>query len=196
MSIRLRILGRPLKRWVKSVPDRKMMRREEEEEIKMGVLYYYSNRHRHLLMEAIFTIPFQLILDRISKGIHDKVSKGSDLTQALFNFAYKYKCGWMKRGFDTPLMNRYIFFLSPVWDFFSSLKCVNYQNIKCKYKIQEKSMSVFFLYQHNYKCGVIGYEARWRFNMTADFRKIFESWITCCCMKARFIISLDYVEVA
>ncbi|KAJ9575377.1 hypothetical protein L9F63_025673 [Diploptera punctata] len=50
-----------------------------------------------------------LILDRISKGIHDKVSKGSDFTQALFNFAYRYKKTWMKRGFDTPLMNRLIF---------------------------------------------------------------------------------------
>ncbi|PSN39553.1 Long-chain-fatty-acid--CoA ligase 3 [Blattella germanica] len=50
-----------------------------------------------------------LILDRISKGIHDKVSKGSEFTQALFNFAYGYKKTWSKRGFDTPLMNRLIF---------------------------------------------------------------------------------------
>ncbi|XP_069684265.1 fatty acid CoA ligase Acsl3-like isoform X1 [Periplaneta americana] len=50
-----------------------------------------------------------LILDRISKGVHDKVSKGSDFTQALFYFAYKYKKVWMKRGFDTPLMNKLIF---------------------------------------------------------------------------------------
>jgi hypothetical protein len=28
MSTRLRILGRPLKRWHKNVPDRKMMRRK------------------------------------------------------------------------------------------------------------------------------------------------------------------------
>jgi hypothetical protein len=69
-------------------------------------------------MEAVFTIPFQLILDRISKGVNDKVSKGSALTQALFNFAYKYKCGWTKRGFDTPLMNRYIFFFSNMGNFF------------------------------------------------------------------------------
>lgn len=70
----------------------------------------------YLLMEAILTIPFQLILDRISKGVHDKVSRGSDLTQALFNFAYKYKCAWTKRGFDTPLMNRYI--LYPILEIF------------------------------------------------------------------------------
>jgi len=54
---------------------------------------------------------FQLILDRISKGIHDKVSRGSDLKQALFNFAYKYKRVWTKRGFDTPLMNRCVYIL-------------------------------------------------------------------------------------
>ncbi|XP_069684271.1 fatty acid CoA ligase Acsl3-like isoform X3 [Periplaneta americana] len=50
-----------------------------------------------------------LILDRIYKGVYDKVSKGSDFTQALFYFAYKYKKVWMKRGFDTPLMNKLIF---------------------------------------------------------------------------------------
>jgi hypothetical protein len=63
------------------------------------------------LIEVIVNVLFQLILDRISKGVHDKVSRGSDLTQALFNFAYKYKCIWTKRGFDTPLMNRYVFVL-------------------------------------------------------------------------------------
>jgi long-subunit acyl-CoA synthetase (AMP-forming) len=72
----------------------------------------------YLLIEAILTIPFQLILDRIAKGVHDKVSKGSELTRALFNFAYKYKCAWTKKGFDTPLMNRYILLLSPVLESF------------------------------------------------------------------------------
>jgi hypothetical protein len=62
------------------------------------------------LVEFIVNILFQLILDRISKGVHDKVSRGSDFTQALFNFAYKYKCVWTKIGFDTPLMNRYVLF--------------------------------------------------------------------------------------
>ncbi|GLH15305.1 Long-chain-fatty-acid--CoA ligase 3 [Gryllus bimaculatus] len=50
-----------------------------------------------------------LILDRISKGISDKVSKGSPFQRALFNFAYEYRRKWMKRGFDTPLINRVVF---------------------------------------------------------------------------------------
>jgi hypothetical protein len=112
-------------------------------------------------MEAIFTIPFQLILDRISKGVHDKVSKGSDLTQALFSFAYKYKCGWMKRGFDTPLMNRYIFFLCPVWEifFFPGMYKLSTHQMKVQNSGKEY-VCFFFPYQHNYKCGVIGYEVR------------------------------------
>lgn len=50
-----------------------------------------------------------LILDRISKGINDKVSKGSPFKKALFTFAYEYRRTWMKRGFDTPLINKLIF---------------------------------------------------------------------------------------
>ena len=51
----------------------------------------------------------QLILDRISKGINEKVKKSGPLRQAIFNFAYQYKLKWMKRGYDTPLFNKYIF---------------------------------------------------------------------------------------
>nr|CAD7396033.1 unnamed protein product [Timema poppensis] len=47
-----------------------------------------------------------LILDRISKGIADKVSKSSDFQKAVFRFAYDYRKMWMRRGFDTPLLNR------------------------------------------------------------------------------------------
>ncbi|XP_065349419.1 fatty acid CoA ligase Acsl3 [Cloeon dipterum] len=50
-----------------------------------------------------------LILDRIFKGINEKVSKGSWLKRALFDFAYQYKLKWNKRGFSTPLLNRVVF---------------------------------------------------------------------------------------
>lgn len=54
-----------------------------------------------------FTILFflQLILDRISKGIQEKVSKGSIIAKVLFKFAYDYKITWTKRGYETPLLN-------------------------------------------------------------------------------------------
>lgn len=50
-----------------------------------------------------------LILDRISKGIGDKVAKSGAFQRALFTFAYNYRKTWMRRGFDTPLINRLIF---------------------------------------------------------------------------------------
>ncbi|XP_015123836.1 long-chain-fatty-acid--CoA ligase 4 isoform X1 [Diachasma alloeum] len=50
-----------------------------------------------------------LILDRISKGINEKVKKSGALSQAIFNFAYQYKLKWTKRGYSTPLFDRFIF---------------------------------------------------------------------------------------
>lgn len=50
-----------------------------------------------------------LILDRISKGINEKVKKSGPFRQAIFNFAYQYKLKWSKRGYDTPLFNKLIF---------------------------------------------------------------------------------------
>lgn len=47
-----------------------------------------------------------LILDRIYKGINDKVSKKGGFSKALFEFACQYKNKWTRRGFDTPLINR------------------------------------------------------------------------------------------
>ena len=88
----------------------------------------------------------------------------------------------------TPLLWTGIYCIQ-YWKFFSFLECVIYQNIKCKYKILFCCLS-----QHNNKCGVTGYEVRWRFDMTADFRKRFEYWITYC-MDDSFKIPLKYVEV-
>uniref|UniRef100_A0A0K8TNA5 long-chain-fatty-acid--CoA ligase n=1 Tax=Tabanus bromius TaxID=304241 RepID=A0A0K8TNA5_TABBR len=53
------------------------------------------------------TVP--LILDRISKGINDKVNSGSALKKALFKFAYGYKTKWTARGYQTPLLDMIIF---------------------------------------------------------------------------------------
>ncbi|KRT78590.1 AMP-binding protein [Oryctes borbonicus] len=50
-----------------------------------------------------------LILDRISKGIQEKVSKGTMLQKILFNFAYEYKVNWVRRGYSTPLIDKVIF---------------------------------------------------------------------------------------
>lgn len=48
-------------------------------------------------------------MDRISKGINEKVKKSGPLREAIFKFAYNYKLKWYKRGYDTPIFNKYIF---------------------------------------------------------------------------------------
>ncbi|XP_044742056.1 long-chain-fatty-acid--CoA ligase 4 isoform X2 [Chrysoperla carnea] len=50
-----------------------------------------------------------LILDRVSKGIQDKVNKGSMLTKILFKFAYDYKLYWLDHGMTTPFLDQIIF---------------------------------------------------------------------------------------
>ncbi|KAI8428370.1 hypothetical protein MSG28_002555 [Choristoneura fumiferana] len=56
---------------------------------------------------CITTVP--LIMDRISKGITDKVGRSGPFAAALFKWAYTYKLIWMKRGYDTPLLNKLMF---------------------------------------------------------------------------------------
>lgn len=56
---------------------------------------------------AMTTVP--LILDRISKGINDKVNNGSALAKVIFRFAYNYKTKWSRRGYTTPVLDHLIF---------------------------------------------------------------------------------------
>ncbi|KAJ8894920.1 hypothetical protein PR048_000227 [Dryococelus australis] len=50
-----------------------------------------------------------LILDRITKGVNDRISKSSGLQRELFRFAFEYKRAWTRQGFKTPLINRLVF---------------------------------------------------------------------------------------
>lgn len=56
---------------------------------------------------ALTAVP--LILDRIYKGVHEKVSRASPFKRALFAFSFEYKRKWAKRGFSTPLIDKLIF---------------------------------------------------------------------------------------
>lgn len=56
---------------------------------------------------AMTSVP--LILDRISKGINDKVNNGSSLQKVIFQFAYNYKRKWTRRGYTTPFLDTLIF---------------------------------------------------------------------------------------
>ncbi|XP_065199736.1 fatty acid CoA ligase Acsl3 [Planococcus citri] len=50
-----------------------------------------------------------LILDRIYKGINDKLNHGPAVKKSLFYFAYNYKKKWVRKGFSTPLIDSVIF---------------------------------------------------------------------------------------
>lgn len=49
----------------------------------------------------------QLILDRISKEISNKIQNGSSFQKGLFQFAYEYKKKWTRRGYLTPILDMY-----------------------------------------------------------------------------------------
>lgn len=53
------------------------------------------------------TVP--LILDRLTKGINDKVNAGSAFQKALFKYCYNYKVKWTSQGYQTPLIDRLVF---------------------------------------------------------------------------------------
>ena len=50
-----------------------------------------------------------LVLDRIFKGIQEKVNKKGDFFKALFDFSHKYKQGWIRRGYKTPILDFLVF---------------------------------------------------------------------------------------
>lgn len=61
---------------------------------------------RELRPTCVTAVP--LILDRISKGITQHVDKAGPLSAAIFRWAYTYRASWMRRGYDTPLLNRLV----------------------------------------------------------------------------------------
>jgi len=50
-----------------------------------------------------------LVLDRIFKGIQEKVNKKGDFFKALFDFSHKYKKSWVRRGYNTPILDFLVF---------------------------------------------------------------------------------------
>ncbi|EDO29879.1 predicted protein [Nematostella vectensis] len=59
---------------------------------------------RPTLMAAV-----PVIMDRIRQNVMEKVKDGPRLLQLFFTFAYNYKLQQIKRGYDAPLLNRFIF---------------------------------------------------------------------------------------
>ncbi|XP_073256579.1 long-chain-fatty-acid--CoA ligase 4-like [Porites lutea] len=49
------------------------------------------------------------IMDRIRQNVMEKVKEGPRLLQLFFTFAYSYKMKQLRMGYDTPLLNKFIF---------------------------------------------------------------------------------------
>jgi long-chain acyl-CoA synthetase len=50
-----------------------------------------------------------LILDRIRKEAVNKIQKNGRLLKGIFEFSLDYKTFWTRKGFNTPLINRFVF---------------------------------------------------------------------------------------
>lgn len=50
-----------------------------------------------------------LVLDRIFKGIQEKVNKKGAFFKALFEFSHSYKKRWAARGYNTPILDFLVF---------------------------------------------------------------------------------------
>lgn len=61
------------------------------------------------VLEPTMMAAVPLILDRIYKGILEKVSAQGPWLTMLFEFGLEYKMAWMKRGWDTPICNWVVF---------------------------------------------------------------------------------------
>jgi long-chain acyl-CoA synthetase len=52
---------------------------------------------------------FQLVVERICKGIKEKVAESGPIKELLFNYFYNYKVGWKRLGYTTPLVDKVFF---------------------------------------------------------------------------------------
>lgn len=69
------------------------------------VSHFCSQTVRMNETSSSLSVCLQLILDRISKGINDKVNGETPFKKAFFKFAYAYKAKWIQRGYTTPLLD-------------------------------------------------------------------------------------------
>lgn len=49
------------------------------------------------------------VLDKVYKGLTAKIKSSGPLMSQIVNFCIQYRSTWIRRGYDTPLMNRFIF---------------------------------------------------------------------------------------
>ena len=49
------------------------------------------------------------VVDRVYKGINNLVNAGGPFMTDFIDFCIRYKATWVKRGYDTPIMNKLVF---------------------------------------------------------------------------------------
>ena len=47
-------------------------------------------------------------MDRLYKGVWEKVTEDGEFTKAIFKFAYEYKARRISDGYSTPILDRYV----------------------------------------------------------------------------------------
>eukprot|EP00092_Neocalanus_flemingeri_P008227 GFUD01008870.1.p1 GENE.GFUD01008870.1~~GFUD01008870.1.p1 ORF type:complete len:716 (+),score=173.62 GFUD01008870.1:63-2210(+) len=72
-----------------------------------GVARGYHGDATVLKPTIVAVVP--LVLDRIFKGMKTKVAARGPFFSQLIDLCYRYRLKWIKRGHDTPIMNRIIF---------------------------------------------------------------------------------------
>lgn len=61
------------------------------------------------VLKPTFMVAVPMIMERMRTAVMDKIKKKSRTGQLLFNFAYNYKLNLIRKGYDTPLLNKFIF---------------------------------------------------------------------------------------
>ena len=65
----------------------------------MGTAIRQGDKGDATLLKPTFMAAVPLVLDRIRKGIYDKINRKGLLVRKLFDFAVDYKSFWTQKGF-------------------------------------------------------------------------------------------------
>ena len=77
----------------------------------MTVINFYFSGHKGdiSILRPTVMAAVPVILDRIYKSLMAKISEKGKSFQEIFDFCVTYRTWWLKRGFDTPALNRILF---------------------------------------------------------------------------------------
>ena len=61
------------------------------------------------ILKPSFMTAVPIFMDKIYKGINANIQKAGPFKAKLIDFCVRYRGDWVKRGYDTPIMNKVIF---------------------------------------------------------------------------------------